>query len=73
MAHEAVKLSQEKNHDALPVREDAKIIQNIYFCFAVLDLFDGDLDFYKLSDEDAAAIADVNPFDQTFESINSIR
>lgn len=69
MAHAAVDLSQAKNHDALPVKEDAKIIQNIYFCFAVLDLFDGNLDFYKLSDEDAAAIAETNPFDQTFESL----
>lgn len=69
MAHAAVDLSQAKNHDALPVKEDAKIIQNIYFCFAVLDLFDGNLDFYKLSDEDAATIAETNPFDQTFESL----
>lgn len=45
----AVKKSQERGHRALMPQSTDKSITNIYFCFALLDLFNNDPDFYKKS------------------------
>lgn len=68
MIDAAVRESNRRGHDAVAVKDDEKKISNVYLCFAILELFDNDLDFF-LDDVDEAL--NTNPFDLMFEAVDA--